>query len=320
MASDLGADLVFRISPDLPAEATAECDLFHDPRFFRLHASEAGREGRYLGVYDNSAGCVVAAGYAIELSPGHWESPGRGTFGGIQWFTLPSAEALDRAYAELESSIRAAGAVSLRVVLPPADHDVLKDRLSQQVLSSRAYRLLYRDINFSAPVIGDTLLLKMNATKRTYLRRAKRQGVAVEPLQFERRKEAYCLVSDYKRRRGIPMTMTEDSLRVMDERIPESVLWTGAFSGPELVGVSITLRVSSEVLYIAHVADRGATGLKGIQEFLIDRAYLEAHCQGCRLLDFGVSTKCGKPNHGLMRFKQECGFAEGSRFTWLRTW
>jgi|GEM_PF-4578396 len=318
--SDMPSNLRFSVSESPRAAGIAECDLFHDPRFFLLHASAAGREGRYLCVHDVTSGKLLATGYAIELSPGCWESPGKGTFGGIQWFTRPHANQLYEAYAALENTLTKAGASSLHIILPPSDYDIVQDSLTRIVLAERRYSRTCEDLNFSVPVDCDTLLSRMKGNKRAKLRSARSNGVVAHTLSSGERAAGYHLVCQYKERRGLPMRMTEDALTIMDKQIPGSLLWTGAFRGDDMVGASITIRISAHVFYIAHIADRAGTGLNGVQELLIDEAYAEAYRRGCRLLDFGISTERGVPNDGLIRFKRECGFSSASRVTFMKVW
>ena len=314
----LGESLVVTVR-SVPSEALeVGSDLFHDPRFYRLHSSEAGRSGRYLTLEASPGGAVVGAGFALELAPGAWHSPGRGTFGGLQWLAPIPASVADRCYCALEDSIRAAGGRSLHIILPPESHGPAQDALTTEVLRARGFVLQWVDQNFTVAVTGEPLRSRMKPVKRYGLGRAQRQGVRIHPLPPGERPEAFRILATYKQRRGLPMTMDEADFNAMLAAIPGSLLWSGAFLAEALVGAAVTLRLSREIHAIAYLGHRPEVDNLTVQELLIEAAYTQAQQQSCRLLDFGIATERGVRNEGLITFKSRLGFTPGPRTTWAK--
>jgi hypothetical protein len=312
------AETVWHTVGERPDAASVPgCSLFHDPRFFGLHA-DGTRRGTYLTARDGDV--IVSVGHALEMEPGEWESPGRGTFGGIQCLgPSVSADTLQHGYAHLEREVRQLGARSLRVTLPPADHQPVPVRLAEETLRARGYALLWTDLNFSVPVTEQPLRERMNRGKRQMVDRARRMGLVGRRLDTDQRAAAHALIADCRARRGWPMTMTLDALITMHDRLPESMIWIGLFADTLMVGAAILMRVRPDVLYLPFAGNHESAEFRGSKELLLDAAYAEAQAGGYRLLDYGIATEQGVPNEGLIDFKTRIGLSPHTRTTWRKT-
>lgn len=318
-ARDAAETVWYPVGPQPDYTSVPDCSLFHDPRFFGLHADGTTRRGVYLTARHGDV--VVSIGHALEVEPGEWESPGRGTFGGVQWLgTSVTVDALQHGYALLEREVRRLGARSLRITLPPADHQPLAARFSAEALRTRGYSLLWTDLNFSVPVTAQPLRDRMNRGKRQMVDRARRMGLVGRRLAADERGAAHALIADCRARRGWPMTMTLDALTTMHDRLPGSMIWIGLFAETRMVGAAILMRVRPDVLYVPFAGNHESAEYRGSKELLLDAAYAEAQLGGYRLLDYGIATEQGVPNEGLIAFKTRIGLSPHTRTTWRKTW
>ncbi|MCT0231706.1 GNAT family N-acetyltransferase [Synechococcus sp. CS-1324] len=306
------------VGPLPPPAEHAKPYLFHDPRFFHLHSINAGRRGLFITVRDDKSNSIWGMGFAIEMSQGLWQSPGRGTFGGIQWFRPINPFVVDQCYAKLEESVLAEDGSSLTIILPPEDYSPWQETLTTGVLKSRGYILVCTDLNFSTPVNAEALQDRMKPDKKYGVGRAIRKGITTRDLLSAEHKSAYRVLSDYKQRRGLPMTMTEKAFNDMITLIPGSIIWTGAFLEDEMIGASVTLQISSDILSISYTGHSPEGDKMSVQQLLISSIYAEAQHRSCRLLDFGIATRLGVRNEGLITFKTRLGFRPGQRTTWSK--
>lgn len=316
-ALDSGVEL--SLHRDAPADALElPLDLFRDARFYALHR-DAFERAWYAVARDTATGRCLAAGWLAEIEPGHARSPGRGTYGQLQTvgprLSLTRREEIVRA---LELALRAEGIDRLTIVLPPAVYDADDHAESVHVLARAGFTTCAVDLDYAVEVRAEPLDARMNSGNRYVARTAERHGLAFRVLTSGERAEAYAVNAENRAKRGYPLTMTLDALLAMEDRFPARVLWFGVFHESRMIAASVSLVIDPERIYVFYWGEvRGAEKLSPVT-VLAQGIYRECQRRGARLLDVGISTVHGAPNHGLIAYKRNLGCTASLKLTFTK--
>lgn len=297
--------------------------LFNTPAFFRLHAHTggAGAGSHYFQLAERAADHALACLHFTEVSPGHWRSPARGTFGSFSHGDAVTTGELELLLQGAESYLATLGARELVMVQPPGGHDAARVAESTAMLLRQGYTLLHPDINQDLQVDERLLHERMSRGNLKRFRKCVREGWQFVELPQARHAEAYQLIADNRRRRGHPLTMSHEGLVTMDRLFPGRVHYFALVReghSPDMAASAICMRITADILYVFYWGD--AAGMETLSPVVGLAAGIYDYCrhEGIRILDAGISTAQGIPNPGLMRFKQGLGFSESPRATVMK--
>jgi hypothetical protein len=303
---------------DLLVDAFAPCPpthIFNSPDFFRLHATERGARGRYFQLAERKSGDILAVMHFTETVPGCYRSPARGTFGGLSAPGDLSLEQIEFFANAAEDVLRADGASQLQIAMPPASHDLALHAKCFNVFARRSFGVVGQEINYDMPVTAEPLASRMDYGNRKRLNKCLREGFVTARLDADRYVAAYNLIADNRRRKGYPITMDLPSIMAMVDLFGDRMQFFGTMREGVLAAAAVCIAVSTKVMSVFYWGD--GDGMQEYSPVVPLAAAIYAHCQaeGFSILDTGIGTDAGKPNHGLMRFKRSLGFRESPKLT-----
>ncbi len=294
--------------------------LFNTPTFFHLHAGNGSRD-HYFQLADRGGDLALACIHFTEVSPGSWRSPARGTFGSFSQAEAVTPGDLELLLHGVERYLTTLGAEELVMVLPPGGHDAARVADSTRMLLHNGYTILHADINQDLQVDERTLPERMSRGNLKRFRKCEREGWQFVQLPEEHHGQAYQLITDNRRRRGHPLTMTHEGLVTMDRLFPGRVPYFGLVRDghpDDMAASAICMRIDEHILYVFYWGD--AADRQTLSPVVGLAAGIHEYCrhEGIRILDAGISTAQGVPNPGLMRFKHSLGFSESPRATLIK--
>ena len=297
--------------------------LFNTPEFFRLHAAAggAGAGSHYFQLAEHAGEHALACLHFTEVSPGHWRSPARGTFGSFGYVDGIATGELELLLQGAERCLATLGARELVVVQPPGGHDAARVGETTAMLTRNGYTMLHADINQDLQVDERLLPERMSRGNLKRFRKCMREGWQFVELPQARHAEAYQLIADNRRRRGHPITMSHEGLVTMDRLFPGRVHYFALVheGRPEDMAASaICMRITTDILYVFYWGD--AADMQTLSPVVGLAAGIYEYCrhEGIHILDAGISTAQGIPNPGLLHFKQGLGFSESPRATLMK--
>jgi predicted N-acyltransferase len=171
------------------------------------------------------------------------------------------------------------------------------------------------ELNYALDVDAQPLDRRMNSGNRQIARSAARRGLEFRALRPDERAEAFAVNAENRAKRGHPLTMTLDAFLAMEHAFPDRVLWFGVFHAGRMIAANVSLLVSPDVLYVFYWGEvRGVEKLSPVT-VLADGIYRECQRRGVRLLDIGIATVDGAPNHGLVAYKRNLGCTASLKLT-----
>lgn len=284
-----------------------EVHIFNTPAFFRLHA---GNEAHYFQLCEQKNGAVLASTHFTATTPEVYRSPARGTFGGISAASDLSIEQIEIFTSAIEAVLSDGRAPRLEIVMPPVSHGPSLFAKCFNVLSRHGFSIEGQELNYDIEVNATPLAERMDYGNRKRLNKCLRDGFATTRLGPEHHEAAYRLIAENRRRKGYPITMDFAAIKTMVDVFGDRMRFFGVTRGGTLVAASICIAVSERVMSVFYWGD--SEGVQDYSPVVLLAADIYAHCQqaGFSLLDTGIATEAGAPNHGLIRFKRSLGFRE----------
>ena len=295
--------------------------LFNRSMFFHLHCVVQSRHDMYLILLERRKGTVQAMFWCSDIGNGHYRSPKRGSFGGIEVLSPLSFEAREGFVDAIVDIVKGRGGRCLEIILPPLSYTPASTSLTVNVLLRSGFVLSGHELNYSMSIDPDVGFRSLvDAKNRNKMNKCMKSSFLCRTLSsLEELEEAYRVIEINRAKKNIPMTMPWAALLEMHESIPDSVCCFGCYSDGKMVASSICVRISAEILYVFYWGE-----IDGVESFS-PLSYLAEHIynfcveNSYRNLDAGTASIEGIPNVGLASYKKKLGFGESLKLTLLKT-
>ena len=291
------------------------CSIFNTIRFFQLHKTDAAF---YFQLCAGNSPRVAGVAHFIQVEPGYYRSPLRGTFGGFEFRQNLRVESVEAFVAAAERRLLEAGARTIEILTAPANLNPSASAVLYNILTRRGYSVTHPDLDCFLTVDAVPLVEKLKHSRRKSINKCRREGMTASELNSAMRRQVYDVILANRCRRGFPITMTYEAIQQMAAAFPKSLVFFGTFAGQEMIASSICVWVSPAVLYILYWGDLDGWGDFSPVSLLAETIYDYARQNGCRVLDLGTATKDGLPNYGLLNFKHDLGCQQSLKLTFVK--
>ncbi len=311
-----------RVNHFLPAQHN---HLFNESDYFKLHSRSAGDRYAQLVRMSDAKVCATLAFHETEASV--FSSPGRGTFGGLGLNQATAPQLLEVFFAAVHGELVRAGATRIAIVGAPLSHDPALSALMANIVMRHGYTCSVPELNCDMVVDARSLAERVDYSNVKRIRKCEREGFTVGPVALEWLPEIYWILLENRTRRGFPMTMSLEQLQMMAVMFPQRMQLfaaerpaTGEGAGVGLAAAAVCFALTDRILYVLYWGDGPGLSAYSPVSLLVSAIYTFCQDRGFMLLDAGISTLHGEPNHGLTRFKQNLGFSLSLKmaFCWER--
>jgi hypothetical protein len=197
--------------------------------------------------------------------------------------------------------------------LAPEILSEFKSDAVREVLESLGATVDYVDLDFSIDVQSWSEA-EMSKGNRKKLRQWREVGGTVRRVQMDTFDIVYEIVLQNRLSLGVKPSISSADLRKLMEQFPEHYsLYLAEIAG-EPAACAVTIDLSKPTKYVFFWADRPEH--RNFSPVVAVCAELIAECtrQSKPRLDLGISTEMGRLNPGLIRFKQNLGASESSKY------
>lgn len=257
-------------------------------------------------------------GFVAGLKDNYLKSPFSAPFGGFHFRKdIMYVSEIDNFITLLQEYIRINGLKGIQITLPP---DIYHLTFNSKIVNT----LIHKGFINNVPEITNWVDLAnfgnsfTNRSSREYLRQAQRNGLIFRSIEkIEEKKAVYKLIAENRARHNRPIYMS------FEDVINTSELWpTDFFSVYDkndfMVASAIFYRFHKEIVYALFWGDNEAGRPLRAMDFLSYKLWQHYKDQGFKYIDLGISTETGKPNEGLLRFKETHDAVSSLKysFTW----
>ena len=288
--------------------------LFNEPAYFKLHSQSDNDCYAQLVRRDNKK--VYATLAFHHTADGNYFSPGRGTFGGLSLNEELELFALEKFIQAVTLHVRNQGAQMMCIKCAPASHDNALFAIEFNILTRLGFRSFDSELNYSMHTDIRAFKDRIDYGNVKRIRKMKREGFICGRADVELLPAVHKLLAENRARQGVLVSMSLDQLRLMFSLFPEKMHLFAVYRNStrqEMVAAAVCIEVSSSILYVLYWGDQ--EGMRSYSPVAMVAASIYAYCaeHGFNLMDIGISTLKGEPNHGLVNFKRNLGFTESTK-------
>jgi hypothetical protein len=305
-----------RINVFVPAENN---HLFNEAGYFRLHATSAKDiYAQLVRISDSKVHATIAF---YEGEDRIFTSPRRGTFGGFGLNQPLDLQIVELFVTTIVDFLKSLGAGAIRLKCPPSSHNLALSSIVTNILLRHGARLSGYELNYDMRMDDRPFLERIAYSNVKRIRKCLRMGFVAEQIAAADYADAYHVICENRERHGYPISMTAAQLEELVAAFPGRVHFFAVHPDPQksrIVAASVCLALSPAILYVFYWGDAADMGAFSPIALLASCIYAFSQRQGFHLLDVGTSTVLGEPNHGLINFKRNLGFAESLKpaFFW----
>jgi len=308
--STLELDRTFdvRINYFLPAQGDL---IFNEPDYFLLHSHSPN--DIHVQLCRRSDDRVYATLAFHEIADHLFVSPGRGTFGGLGLNAALDFIVIENFLQIVIDYLVGRGAKEIRIRNAPASHDLALFSIVFNVLTRYGFVIDKNEVNFDMVIDHRPLIERIDYGNVKRIRKAEREGFATKAVGLDILPQVHKLIADNRARLGVGVSMSLQQLQQMVILFPQRIQLFAAYrddSFNEMAAAAVCLELAPSIMYVLYWGD--ADGMRTYSPVAILAATIYEFCQinGFRVLDVGISTLHGIPNHGLINFKRNLGFTE----------
>jgi hypothetical protein len=287
-------------------EQLSPFDVFMNPNFMKLHVS-AFPTLSYAWV-EKTSKKLLGLGHFSEVEKGFFRSPGRGSYGGLQF--VCEREIQDHMFfaKRVEDDLKQKGAHKIEIIQAPDCY--ASSRVSEwtNTWHQLGFKIEKVDLNYSIPVGARPFADVVVHAVRKRVNKCRRENFIVQELPIENLSQAYEVIRLNREARGFPLTMTLEQLGATAQALPGKIKLFGVFSSnQQLVASAIVYEITPKIDYVFYWGDLPGHSDYSFVTLLAEFLYQRAFDQQKSELDLGISTVHGVPNPGLVKFKTNLG-------------
>ncbi len=238
----------------------------------------------------------------------------RSPFGTVEFSKRLPAEILYKFLMFVEGDMQSTGIERIIIKNPPYLYAADKIATMESFLFNLGYNTTSSALG-SIRFTHDDFVTKLHRLEISKLKKSADVNLNARFLSAENLDQVFDFILSCRKSKGYVLSMTLNDLKDTIGHFPDRYLFSGVFLGSEMIAASISIRVTSEILYNFY-ADHSAT-YNHLSPVVVLIKSLYEYCQQNKILmlDFGTSAVNGQPNFGLLKFKARLGGQPSPKLT-----
>ena len=287
-----------------------EPSFFHNPDFLFSKLSTGWKWYYALRVRSKK----VALSFYVHIGSGLAQSSVQSPFGTVECAQDILPEVIFNFLEFIESQLRSAGVTRVAIKNQPLHYDERKNSLLETFLFNLGYKVVHAEVG-ALRLVATAFNEGLNRLENRQLKKCVASELTIHFHPSEELEEVYSFIFHCRQLKGYALSMALDQLKRDVQVFPERYVLVTVQKDNTIVGGSIAVRVSSDILYnfyADHHPDFDAISpvvlvVKGLYEYCLEHKI--------RMLDMGTSAINGKPNFGLLNLKMRLGAMPSPKLT-----
>ena len=263
-------------------------NLFYDPEYIKTQGHEE------LRVFDDGQFKIV-----FSIENGVVRSLSRGLFGSIGIKSRAGHSEFLDFFKDVVESLRKEVISKMEVIHPP---NLYQGFVSEDWLEQIGFREKYCEINHHIELSN----FEMHPMERRKLDKLNSLGFTVSELEQGQLSQAYDFLARCRKEKDLELNISLEKLSQLFLLFPDRYTIFGGYLAGQLISAVITVRITKEVVYYylpgTSEVFKKESPMVGLIQHLVD--YFKRQT---RHLDLGISSVQGKPQEGLIAFKERMG-------------
>jgi len=281
--------------------------------FFNSDQFVKGRSNsiNYFRFYLLKSGMPTAK-FVIYLDDKTAFSPWKAPYGSFELASEMSEDVISYFLEEITNWCVRKKINSLKVIAPPEFYQ----NQPSNIFIKNGYRIIYTDLHQYFRV-AQKFSHNFAYSEKKRLNKCQNNGFTSSIVGKNLLPKAHELLTNSRKRKGYPVTMTFESLVEMFQKYPENYLLFAVFDKNIMISMAVSIRVNKDILYNFYHADHDDYATFSPTVMVVNEVNKYALKNGFQYIDLGISSNKGILNKGLYTFKKNLGSKECSRHTYL---
>ncbi|WMJ74790.1 GNAT family N-acetyltransferase [Cytophagaceae bacterium ABcell3] len=268
--------------------------------------SQPGAE-RYTFDLVNIKTELSEARFTMFLKGNNAFSPLRAPFGSLEFLSGVPFHYLEMLLKEVDKLAYQKQLKSVTVVSYPTCYAPENSQMLHYLFTACGYSLEFNELNFHICPDARSFMQRIVLNQRQELKKCREKGYTSNYGQIQDLEAVYDVISRARKHKGYPLTLSLEQFKGLPERFPDDFTFFYVKNKEKYIAVTLGVRVNSRILYNFFMAADPDYKSDSPTIMLLEELYNYAHCHGYEILDYGMASEKGAPNHGLIRFKERTG-------------
>lgn len=290
-----------------------------DPFFFNREdfLSQQACGGRMdLGwLHEKKQALIAQVSFFSESSTAF--SPCKGSFGGFNIASGIKPEDLIEFIKKCEDRLRQSGITELSIRQFPDCYAPGEAALLAYCLDYCGFRRSVTELNYHLD-LHNGFSSHLRESEPARIKAAEKAGFTFHQEEQSSAGEIYELLKLSRESQGYPVTMASAAFNDMFVQFPEQYQIFTLKISAERIAFAIVVKINSGISYCFYLGEKPEYRKHSPVAYLIWKIAEEARKDGVRMLDLGIGTDRGKPNFGLLAFKQNMGAEASLKVSWKK--
>jgi len=256
----------------------------------------------------------VALSFYVNIGNNVAESCIQSPFGTIEGAEDILPEVIFNFLEFVERRLRIAGVTKIIIKNQPFHYDEKKNALLETFLFNLGYKVVDAEVG-AVRFVTSPFKDGLNRLEKRRLKKCIETGLTVHSHPNQELEKVYSFIVDCRQLKGYALSMTLDQLSRVVKLFPERYVLASVQKDNIIVGASIAVRVSSNILYNFYADHHPVYDAISPVVLVVKMLYDYCHEKKMKILDMGTSAINGKPNFGLLNLKMRLGATPSSKLT-----
>lgn len=288
-----------------------ESFLFNDEQH-RLLQSSSGWQSYFL-VREDAQKQMAAIHFNLRNDIA--SSPSSAPFGSVEFSKKLQPKDRYEFLHQVEADMKNKGVRIVRIKNPPEAYDPASSSLLNVMLFNLGYHVAHAEISAIIAVDEIKYENRISADKLPKLKKGKKENLVFQTVPISRMEEIYEFISACRAERLQSLSMTLADLMKTVHVFPDRFLLFAIYRDQELAAASISIRVTTRILYNFYLAHPRKLNFLSPVVSLMEGIYGWSQQRGIKLIDLGTSSLEGQPNFSLLDFKLRLSGSPSDKFT-----
>jgi hypothetical protein len=174
------------------------------------------------------------------------------------------------------------------------------------------------DINQYIKVSDSPFSSNIHSMERRRLNKCEKAGFIFNEHQNTEAERMFKYIESFRKIRKIPVNIDLDTMINLVGKFPDKYKFFSVSIDQEIIALTIVVKVNNSVLYNFLPAHNELYNHYSPMIFLLNGIYKYAVLNDYQFIDLGISSKDGKPQQGLIEFKERLGGITTSKLTFTK--
>ena len=208
--------------------------------------------------------------------------------------------------------------LSIKITLPPAFYGSTIINETVNALYRSEFKIKFIDVNYEFYITDfNNYIEKLESKTRNKLNQSLKNNYSFMKLDSKKEEDVarvYSVIKANREWRGFPLHMSLQSILDTIKLIPADFFILNV-DGQDAAAAQC-FYVSPSIVRVIYWGDAPGFYEKKVMNLLTYKVFeYYAYCKNVEVLDIGISTEFGEPNHGLCEFKENIGCKTSLQYT-----